>query len=785
MKVKVITTVNEKNISKIFVFEDEKPIDADVAKPKAEATPTGIENKTTLSDLRRAIDKLNITGAADYLFICDEAELDKDAENNRITALYQLLNGIYAVKLQLIQVEEKTTDKPVNVKVTVDSKAHTIKVDNGEVTLSHLRKLIDKRKLITYKYLFEVDNALVNPDDEDNYTVNECNKVVKLKYADESEAEKADNDKEKKSKSKAIPQIENKPGKTLDSIKFTEASMTGAVTSAEKHELSKDDTKSPLIGSAAVSASTDDKNQTRFYPNGEPWNEFEAYPLSLHNRYPLALVFDISKNEYIGVNHYGFELIDKDGNEINLKSKKRRKQFKPDTDSSDDYIFEVLKTSHDAAMFKATGRTLEAHLAVAGGVPGFSAGVKASASYSTAERNERKKQKITLYSIAINIIPKVKLVLEEEEIRITPKYEQEIKECCDLEKLRELLRKYGAFVPCVYTFGGRITVESLEQFDSETAANSKTEELKASVDIEAKKCGMGGGGGVAYGTTDKSGDSSTKSVANNKYHRKHLGGVSSTESDVIKWKQSLIVKNWDIVRYEELLPYTYFLSSETLAHVNSLKEPNNKQVQAAIVPPAIVVCFNDYLLKEFKEFLIKAAWHNINKLHNNNDNKRDYNEYSLALSNIDKYCLDENLAPKKNTFEHFEKIIKLRIEYFKVESTDVTTIRYNDIFYEIIKDISERNYSFWSLEPITSIKILMDKKEDYFNKYVYRTQEEYIIESSEFNFKKYFSNDMLKTIHQMINHICWHVVNVRRNCMGDAESDMKLFEKYAEKLKNT
>lgn len=796
MKVKVTAIVESKKLVRMYAFTE---VLNGVQKAASEASQPVYQ--TTLTELREKIKESNLTNGMDFNFILDDSLIDRNDEEFKISDFYFSQTDLFEISINLVQpiTESKPIDKPVVVMVTVGKKVHRIKAKSKNATLKELRGLIDKKNIVTFDYIFVSNAASIPKDEEDDYLINSLKtqveknetvpavdgvetKLVTLQYADDNiEAEDAADEEVKTAKRKA--QREIKPvDMTKLQPKLNEINIPNAekptFPSIENHQISEKE--KAFVTNSAQSAK--DSKIYRFNYDKNTWNLFLQFPLRNHYHYPIALNLNIGENEeqYKKTDAYkeAFYVVDKDDKKLEDIANFQHK-FEPVTDNSDTYKSQVLKTAQDFAHFKSTGKTLSASVEISGAVPGISGGLSSSLSKSSSDRKDTENSESKLYSVGIHVSSKVRLTFKPSEIRINPDYEQKITECKNLKELRELLNEYGAFVACAYEFGGKATVQSVDNFRNSKEASAKEEELKVALKMEAKYAAAGGGAGMGVGTKDKEQNTSSTSKAESHFCRTFTGGID-IDGDMSKWKQSLHVENWTIIFYDKILPYTEFISAKTLEHVKRLKEPDGEVKEPSkpvVIPPTIVGRFDDYMLSQFKELLLKAAWHNINKLYHYHDANRDYDEYALALSNLEEHCIKNNLSPRKVHFEVFEDVIRLRVKYFKIDATNLHDCVMNPdrVFEEITQNVKSRNYS-WFMPP-SPAEISHDKREDYLkeNEWVKTFMGDQPL-------NKHFSDDVIKNINIMINHICWHVVNVRRNNDVDANSNKKLFDEYGNKL---
>lgn len=800
MKVKVTAIVESKKLVRMYAFTEVSNGDQKVMSEASQPV-----YQTTLTELREKIEKSKLTNGMDFNFIWRDSSIDRNDETFKISDFYSSETGLFEISIDLVEpiTESQPIDKPVVVMVKVGKKVHCIKAKSKNTTLKELRGLIDKKNIVTFDYIFVSNAASIPKDEEDDYLINSLKtqvennetvpavdgvetKLVTLQYADDDiEAEDAADEEVKTAERKARREIKpvdtTKLQPNLNEINIPDAGKP-TFASTETHQISE---KEKAFVTNSDQSATDSKIY-RFNYDKNTWNLFLQFPLRNHYHYPIALNLNIGENDaqYKKTDAYkeAFYVVDKDDKKLEDIANCQHK-FEPVTDNSDTYKSQVLKTAQDFAHFKSTGKTLSASVEISGAVPGISAGLSSSLSKSSSDRKDTENSESKLYSVGIHVSSKVRLTFKPSEIRINPDYEQKITECKNLKELRELLNEYGAFVACAYEFGGKATVHSVDNFRNSKEASEKEEEFKAALKMEAKYAAVGGGGaGMGVGTKDKEQNTSSTSKAESNYHRTFTGGID-IDGDMSKWKQSLHVENWTIIFYDKIIPYTEFISDETLKYVKRLKEPDGEVKEPSkpvVIPPTIVGRFDDYMLSQFKELLLKAAWHNINKLYHYHDANRDYDEYELALSNLEEHCIKNNLSPRKVHFEAFENVIRLRVEYFKIDATNLHDCVMNPdrVFDEITQNVKSRNYS-WFMPPSLA-EISRDKREDYLK------EKEWVKTFMGFQplkLNEHFSDDVIKNINIMINHICWHVVNVRRNNDVDANSNKKLFDEYGNKLK--
>ena len=136
---------------------------------------------------------------------------------------------------------------------------------------------------------------------------------------------------------------------------------------------------------------------------------------------------------------------------------------------------QVRRTDHAAFSYKLFESHLQSYTVVKTqlefGIPEI---FRATASYSDTSGHSKGEKNIEIFSEASQLIPKAWIVLDEDEIKLDPKFLSKVQNLSgsDEEKTRQLLdllKVWGHFVPISMLLGGRLT------FSTSTTLNDKSE----------------------------------------------------------------------------------------------------------------------------------------------------------------------------------------------------------------------------------------------------------------------------------------------------------------------
>lgn len=350
-------------------------------------------------------------------------------------------------------------------------------------------------------------------------------------------------------------------------------------------------------------------------------------------------------------------------------------------------------------------------------------GLSANAAWNS--ESDLQSQETRLYMVARRFVQKVKVVLNQDTIKLTDKVKESLKSVNDFADLKKVFQEYGYFVPTTYIIGGKIMAEKTETFSGDSRISSKIQEFGIGFKAELEKAGftlLSAESGSKSSNKDINEESKSNSLS---IHKLSLqGGDKALINNGVQWISSLTLDKWQIVGYEDLKPITDFIEDK------ELKAKCEKLLSRPIDKLPIEVA------QEMKWMAFNAAWHAANE----------------------RAGVKEDSVTNELTFkEHYNKMIKavsnLELKLSRKTLDDIKWGAFNAAWYTAnirgnVPNDAENNRTAY---------------EDYFNS---------LQNSSE------VTPELAANIKNMCFFAAWHAANDRYNNKEDARNDHKRFEYY-------
>ena len=232
------------------------------------------------------------------------------------------------------------------------------------------------------------------------------------------------------------------------------------------------------------------------------------------------------------------------------------------------------RVDNDSYSYKEFESNLQRQSAGSGslevGIPGL---FKVGASYSDTAATATYSRNVKIHLQASQLIPKAKVVLNEDDISLDPRFVGKVKAACEAakptDKLLALLRDWGHFVPLTMMLGGRMTLHTETELNDKSKFDMTKRVFKvaanAKFSVEGVPVETDGGGAAVTGTKETS---SLREQFKNLLVEVKGGDenlVSSKAGEGQKWMATLgRFREWRIVGFYDgsLVPIIDFLPPE-------------------------------------------------------------------------------------------------------------------------------------------------------------------------------------------------------------------------------